>query len=654
MNEMPDIGRDKAAKLPTKRFRMNHVVDFIDKPFYQDNQQISARTARVSFISPTGIILKKEEFGYWDKEAVYTALREGREVCLDNLYIRDFTLNEVRRTDYDRVKLQNLSARHVFFDGNTDFSIAEFAGASTSFRDSVFHGTTVDFRDARFHCGELDFGKTELTLRNIYFNNAQFDHCPLDFGGMVVRSGDFHFYHVLCTASTLNFTSAHFSDGFKDFRKLTVTGSNLIFRSVFFNDGDTDFIEMRLDKGNIDFRLARFGSGELNFGGSILGEGDKDFSGVVFPRGMVSFTGARFGKGSLHMIDATFRKGNIHFNGCHFGCEDIHITSTDFGDGFLEFTESHFDSEIFNIVSCRFGRGDIDFNRSNLSRTALNFYGTEFSQGKLNFFDTIADSVTFHECTFDNHVYLNFEHCNFLSILNSIIEKTMDLRSNLALNTQKIKVINLSGTKNLGHIYIDWKDNRVRNMIYDQGSGTDFMDKASQFRLLKENFRNIGQYDDEDLAYVEFKRCQSQGRFRQEMVLLKNAESSHVSRLLRGLWIKLSKDVNWLLFDNVGRYGTSPSSVFKAMIQTILFFTLIYLSPWIELANLSAFHGSDNPSVNRVMLAFYQSVQTFLTIGYGGICPDNFTAVLLSGFEGFIGVFLMAYFTVSVVRKLLR
>lgn len=633
---------------------MNHVVEFIQEPFYQNNLLISAQTARVSFVSPTGIILKKEEFGYWDKDAVYQGIREGNEVCLDNLYIRDFTLSDVRKTDFDRVRLINFSARHTFFDGNTDFSISEFAGASTSFRESIFHGTTVDFRDVRFNSGELDFGKTELTLRNIYFNDSHFDHCPMDFGGMVVRTGDFHFFRVHCNASTLNFTSAHFSDGFKDFRKIQVCGSNIIFRSVFFNDGDTDFIEMKLDKGNIDFRLARFGSGELNFGGSHLGEGDKDFSGVVFPRGMVSFTGAKLGKGSLHMIDATFRKGNIHFNSCNFGCEDIHITSTDFGDGFLEFTDSHFDTAVFNIVSCRFGRGDIDFNRSNLSKTTLNFYGTEFNQGKLNFFDTVADTVTFHECTFDNHVYLNFESCNFLSILNSIIEKTMDLRSNVALNTQKIKVINLSGTKNLGHIYIDWRMNRVRSMIYSQGDGTDIMDKACQFRLLKENFRSIGQYDDEDYAYVEFKRCQREGRYNQQVVMLKAFEQS---LFLRGIGIGkawLNEVLNWLLFDSIGRYGTSPFSVFIAMVQTIIIFSLIYLAPDVHLAHTGLFAGSPDFFANKVMLAVYQSIQTFLTIGYGQVNPGNFTAVIVSGLEGFIGVFLMSYFTVSVVRKLLR
>lgn len=633
---------------------MNHVVDILNKPFYHEHQLISEQTARVTFVSPTGIILKKESYGCWDKERVLESIRNGEPVILDNLYLHDFSLHEVRRSDFDRVRIHQISARRAFFDGHTDFSITEFTGSAACFRDAVFHGSTADFRDARFACGELDFAKTELTLRNIYFNNASFSNCPMDFSGMVVRTGDFHFYNVRVMESTLNFTGAHFSDGFKDFRKLQVHNSNLVFRSVFFNDGDTDFIEMKLDAGNIDFRLARFGSGELNFGGSSLGDGDKDFSGVVFPRGLVSFTGAHFGKGSLHMIDAIFRKGNIHFNTCVIDSEDIHFTSTDFGDGHVEFSDSVFRTQVFNIVSCRFGRGDIEFNRCDLSQTEMSIYGTEFSQGKLNFFDAVAETITFHECTFDNHVYLNFEHCRFLSILNCIIEKTLDLRSKYAMNMQNIMVLNLSGTKNLGHIYLDWSLNHVKSMIYSQGAGTDIMDKASQFRLLKENFRTIGQYDDEDLAYVEFKRCQREGYYLQKVTLLNGPDVPWIVKVIGHFYAWLQEMLSWLVFDSVGRYGTSPRSVFVAMVYTIVIFSLVYLSPAVELASTSMFAGSADHFTNKVMQGIYQSIQTFLTIGYGQVNPGNFTALIVSGVEGFIGVFLMAYFTVSVVRKLLR
>ena len=58
----------------------------------------------------------------------------------------------------------------------------------------------------------------------------------------------------------------------------------------------------------------------------------------------------------------------------------------------------------------------------------------------------------------------------------------------------------------------------------------------------------------------------------------------------------------------------------------------------------------------EVFLTFFFCFITFLTIGYGSdyININSFCAKLLSGFEGFAGLFLMSYFTVAFVRKVLR
>ncbi|MBK7710318.1 MAG: hypothetical protein IPJ37_04745 [Bacteroidales bacterium] len=41
------------------------------------------------------------------------------------------------------------------------------------------------------------------------------------------------------------------------------------------------------------------------------------------------------------------------------------------------------------------------------------------------------------------------------------------------------------------------------------------------------------------------------------------------------------------------------------------------------------------------------------TIGYGDVYPVGLSR-LVSGLEGFMGVFMMSYFTVAFVRKVLR
>ena len=51
--------------------------------------------------------------------------------------------------------------------------------------------------------------------------------------------------------------------------------------------------------------------------------------------------------------------------------------------------------------------------------------------------------------------------------------------------------------------------------------------------------------------------------------------------------------------------------------------------------------------------SLYFSSITFFTIGYGECVPQGFFKVI-APIQGFTGVFLMSYFTVAFVRKILR
>ena len=55
----------------------------------------------------------------------------------------------------------------------------------------------------------------------------------------------------------------------------------------------------------------------------------------------------------------------------------------------------------------------------------------------------------------------------------------------------KIETISLAGMRLIGRIYMDWKRSSVKRMIYTQAESSHRV-KAEQFRILKENFKNLG------------------------------------------------------------------------------------------------------------------------------------------------------------------
>jgi hypothetical protein len=273
------------------------------------------------------------------------------------------------------------------------------------------------------------------------------------------------------------------------------------------------------------------------------------------------------------------------------------------------------------------------------------FKGTNFTCKDILFLESRIQSITFLNSIFSEHVNMQLTQCDELVIQNCIIEKTFNLRSSKNRKVT-IKAINLISTKTLGRIYLDWMLNDVKNMIYSQKDTTQYVDKANQFRLLKENFHDIGQYEDEDLAYVEFRRCQG-------IAKLKGEDLIHGNKTwFRMLPRYLTFPIKWFIFDFVGNYATNPMRILGSIFIMILIFSNIYTLPFIELGGYKSFY--QNEVMNRFANGFYHSIQSTFTLGYGDVNPNNMITLLISGGESFIGVFMMSYFTAAFVRKLLR
>jgi hypothetical protein len=194
----------------------------------------------------------------------------------------------------------------------------------------------------------------------------------------------------------------------------------------------------------------------------------------------------------------------------------------------------------------------------------------------------------------------------------------------------------------IGKLFIDWEHNRCISLITRQDKTTP-RQKAEQFRILKENFSNTGKYGDEDEAYVMFKRYEAKSW------LSEQREKGGI----RAIAAYLPYSFQWLVFDKIGLYATSPGRVLLSVLAFWFFFGFTYF--FIDAAGIGKTMSSvGNPDqLSPLFQSFYHSAITFFTIGYGDVYPMGLSRII-SGVEGFMGVFMMSYFTVAFVRKVLR
>lgn len=206
----------------------------------------------------------------------------------------------------------------------------------------------------------------------------------------------------------------------------------------------------------------------------------------------------------------------------------------------------------------------------------------------------------------------------------------------------ELETLKIEGIKNMGKIFISWESNNVHQLITSQQQSNLFS-KAEQFNILKDSFNSNGKYSSEDKAYVAFKRYEMKAKL----------EKNKKKGFLAAVRANFIYGFQWLVFDKAGLFATAPLRVFTSMLVVLTFFSLIYiLLPSFVHAEIVSSVG-DPDKLSLVERSFYHSAITFFTIGYGDFYPSGHVRWLSSA-EGWAGVFLMSYFTVAFVRKILR
>lgn len=537
----------------------------------------------------------------------------------------------------DNEKVADWTVEVVFFDGDRELHRKEYALVEAKeLYEKIRKGEPINLRhafikDFSLHTFKEEEGIAERDIVNMErftatdclflgdkatnFSHAGVKKGPLDFSRSIFYKGDVSFYRAdfsdddcvfaetFFKVTELNFQFANFGTGVVDFTGSRFECDQVSFVNTLFGDGNVIFKEADFTSSNLNFHFARFKEGNISFDKAIFG-GNVDFRKVEFDNGKFDFRRVTFGDGNLDFDEAEFKKGKISFK------------STEFGNG----------EKSFHLVD--FGKGSVSFEK------------VDFGQGPLDFSSVQAEALIFRGSYFNNHVDLRVADVQKIDLSDTVVRDIIDVNPFGA--SVDIGTLNVSGMRNMGRIFIDWYGNNVPQLIGDQDK-TSLRDKASQFNLLKNDFNTNGEYDNEDRAYVWFKRYESRARL-EEMKAGKGWQKASAYPLF---WFKE------LVFDKMGLYATNPVRVFTSMLVFYIIFSLLYVViPFISNATVTC--PDDNMSfLHTVANAFYYSAITFLTVGYGDCLP---TGVLkwVAPAEGWMGMFLMAYFTVAFVRKILR
>ena len=576
----------------------NYRVEVKNVKFIADDGRTYPRTAIITLFDHENEQIGNELFGALEIGDIYKMISEGKDLNFDNCYLSEFSLANYRRLhNLDRkdfVELHNFTARNSFFESKVviDFSYSAFSDGD------------VDFDGAHFAKGKVLFNGSDFGKGNVVFSNTLFREGHIEFTGSVFGNGDFLFKNAIV------------KDGIKDFQDLKFGDGEISFANTEFNSGELLFINTQFGNGRFNFKVTRIAGGKVDFHYSVFGDCE------------VTFERAEFGNSRVDFRTVDFGSGRINFNRSIFGNGEVNFEGATCRSGKIQFKKAVM------------GTGPKNFNLMEMGNAEINFERTEFGDGDVTFNNSHLKVLSLKSCHLDHYVDLRLAKAELLDISDTIVRDIIDLEPyDFAID---LDVLDMSGMRLIGKIYIDWKLNNCKQIIIQQKQ-TSIRSKAEQFRILKTNFSGTGKYDDEDEAYVMFKRFEARADMN---------EANEENKLAR-FWSYPVFGFKWIVFDKIGLYATSPGRVLLSVVFFWLFFGMGYYL--IDLTGLGKTMSSvSNPdNLTTFLQSFYHSGVTFFTIGYGDVFPQGFSRVL-SVMEGFMGVFMMSYFTVAFVRKVLR
>ncbi len=576
----------------------NYKVKVRPVPFKTNRGVEVETTASISFFDVNSKEIAYFDLAYMDVESLFLKIDTGEAIILDECFIENFSMSQYRKSrnieEKMPVTLNEFSAVGAFFDSKieTDFSYSRFTGNVISFEKCKFLNGRTSFSAAEFAEGDKNFS-------NIFFRNGE-----IDFSNVKFNSGK------------VDFSNTVFFEGIKNFIYTDFGSGKVSFENTKFGEGQVNFINVNFGEGNVSFKLAEFGAGKIDFHFSIFGKGN------------ISFERAEFGDGNVDFRKVEFNTGKVNFNRSAFGA------------GLVTFEASQLDNSQMTFKKTDFGIGNLVFEEAEYESSEVLFENIQFENSIIYFGKSYYKKLLLISCHLDKYVDFRVSKCEYLDLTDTMIRDIVDFTSfDHPVDIYCLKIV---GIRLIGQFYIDWHRNNVKEIINRQ-TDTNHAVKAEQFRIIKENYDRIGNYDSEDKAYIMFKRHEERDG------LQKAIERSKLS----AIWQKPVFGFKRVVFDHMGLYATSPLRVFISLLIIYTIFSLLYLiCPFFLNTKINCI-PADMSFIGKVLNTFYYSIITFTTVGYGDCTPTGFLRVVAS-FEGFFGPFMMSYFTVAFARKILR
>lgn len=169
--------------------------------------------------------------------------------------------------------------------------------------------------------------------------------------------------------------------------------------------------------------------------------------------------------------------------------------------------------------------------------------------------------------------------------------------------------------------------------------------KVSKYKEAAEVYRDAADWADDERLKIEL--------LRDSRIQFQNCgdHSSASEVFVRKMDIKRSESRFFLtLFFITSMYGESPKVVL-ANIAFWIFLISLVLTPFMYGEN---FVGAGVSSKCRFADAFYYTMVSFTTLGYGDITPSKWYWKIASGFISFLGLLYTSLLMVTIVRKYSR